>query len=260
MITHESAASDHYAEKAKHYDAFNEERSVVMNRQLETLFRQQNVQTVLDLTCGTGSQVFWLQRGGFDVVGYDINPEMIQVARQKAAKAQLNLTFETGDMRTTQAGAFDAVITIFNAVGHLTRADFATAMKNINANLKPGGLYVFDIFNLDYLMDGDNITKFTVDWLEPSGDYVARKIQYSTISHDGIMASYDIYHEQKGNEPPRITNAYQTLQVYRQEELEVMLAEAGFCVQHISEPDGKHFHPTTSERMLVVAQKEKAIA
>lgn len=37
-------------------------------------------------------------------------------------------------------------------------------MKNINKNLTPGGLYIFDIFNLGYLTDKDNITKLTISY------------------------------------------------------------------------------------------------
>jgi hypothetical protein len=50
-------------------------------------------------------------------------------------------------MRTLKIGLFDAVITISNAVGHLTKAGFEKAMRSINKNLKEGGIYIFDIFN-----------------------------------------------------------------------------------------------------------------
>ena len=59
----------------------------------------------------------------------------------------------------SQVGQFDAVITIFNAVGHLTKQDFKKAIQNIYTNLNDRGLYVFDIYNLNYLLYKDNITK-----------------------------------------------------------------------------------------------------
>ena len=45
-------------------------------------------------------------------------------------------------------------------------------------------------------------------------DITAREIQYRTINTDGILASYDIYHRQKGNDKPKISKTFQTLQVY----------------------------------------------
>ena len=66
---------------------------------------------------------------------------------------KIDVKFIDGDMRTLKAGKFDAVITIFNAVGHLTKASFVKAMKNIHQNLKSGGIYVFDILNLEAMTD-----------------------------------------------------------------------------------------------------------
>ena len=255
MTTHSSAPSTHYDLKAEHYDAFNEERSRQMNQCLEVLLKHHGVHSVLDLACGTGSQVFWLHRAGFRVAGVDINERMLQVARQKAHQVGLSIPFSLGDMRTTQAGTFDAVITMFNAVGHLTREDFQKAMHNIHQNLRPGGVYVFDNFNLDYLLYEDNITKFTVDWLTRNGDVQARKIQYSSISSDGVMASYDIYHEQKGEAEPNIQTAYQTLQVYSAEQLREMLEANGFKVVQQMDVHGGAFHKTDSERVMIVAER-----
>ncbi len=79
-------------------------------------------------------------------------------------------------MRTMQAGKFDAVITIFNAIGHLTRSDFEKAMKNIYGNLNEKGIYVFDIFNLSYFLKDDNITKLTIDWQKKLGNRRLREI------------------------------------------------------------------------------------
>ncbi len=133
---------------------------------------------------------------------------MLNIAKNKAKKEKLNIKFIQGDMRTTKVGKFDAVITIFNAVGHLTKHDFESAMQNIHANLNDGGRYIFDIFNLSYLLKDDNITKLTIDWQTKSENTTAREIQYSTISYDGVLASYDIYHEQRGSNKPKIANAF----------------------------------------------------
>ena len=86
--------------------------------------KKHKVKSVLDLTCGTGSQVFWLAERGFKVTGYDINEKMLEIAKNKAKKKNLTIKFTKGDMRTIKAGKFDAVLTIFNAIGHLTKKDF----------------------------------------------------------------------------------------------------------------------------------------
>ena len=75
--------------------------------------------------------------------------DLIKQAQAKANQLDLEIPFEVADMRTAHKGQFDAVISIFSAIGHLTITDFEIALKNISANLKSHGLYIFDIFNLE---------------------------------------------------------------------------------------------------------------
>lgn len=253
---HKSALSTHYDKESQSYDLFNEKSSVVVNQYLEALFKKYKVKTVLDLACGTGSQVFWLTKKGFQVVGVDINTRMLKLAKEKANKLNLNIKFVRGDMRTTFMGEFDAVVTIFNAIGHLTKQDFKKSIKNVHANLKPNGLYVFDIFNLNYLLEGDNITKLTIDWLKKSNGKAIREIQYSTISLDGILASYDIYHERNAAKAKeKISKAFQTLQVYNRIQLKDILESQGFKVIKQCAIDGSRCNETKTERILTIARK-----
>ncbi len=255
FISHISAKSSHYDQESEHYDAFNEENSKPINQLIEKICAEHSVSSVLDLTCGTGSQVFWLAQHGYKVVGSDINQKMLEIAKAKALKQRLDIQFVEGDIRTSQLGKFDAVITIFNAVGHLTKQDFELAMQNIHSNLKDHGLYIFDIFNLSYLLEGDNITKLTIDEQRVTGDTVAREIQYSTIDAEGVLASYDIYHRQKGSGEPEISNAFQTLQVYSAAQLKDMLKRNRFEVFDQCDIDGSKFLESESERVFTVARK-----
>lgn len=256
-MKHVSIQPSHYDKEAESYDAFNEQRSKIINQCIESILRQHKVKKVVDLSCGTGSQVLFLAQRGYDAVGFDINEKMLNIAKDKAAKEVLEIKFEQGDMRTTNAGTFDAVITIFNAIGHLTKDDFEATINNVSHNLVAGGLYIFDIFNLNYLLQDNNITKLTIDWLKKVGDKVVREIQYSTISPDGVLASYDIYHEQKGDNKPKISHAFQTLQVYTADQLKELLQRNGFKVLQQCDVDGSEFNDISTERILTVAVKNK---
>ncbi len=137
-LPHTSAKPSHYDESAEVYDIFNEKKSYLINQTIKNILKKHHVKTVLDLTCGTGSQVLHLAKNGYKVTGSDISEKMLQIAREKALQENLNVQFIKGDMRTIQAGQFDAAITIFNAVGHLTKSDFENALQNIRNNLKYG--------------------------------------------------------------------------------------------------------------------------
>jgi ubiquinone/menaquinone biosynthesis C-methylase UbiE len=253
--THSSAKPSHYNKEAESYDAFNEKNSEQINHLIEKILKDHKVKTVLDLTCGTGSQVFWLAKRGYEIIGADINAKMLNIAKHKAKQEKLPLKFLKGDMRTIRVGEFDAVITIFNAIGHLTKIDFEEAMRNIHKNLKESGLYIFDIFNLNYLLEENNITKLTIDWQKVVGDTKVREIQYSTISEEGILASYDTYFEEKGVNKPKISRSSQTLQVYSANQLREMLERNGFQVLDQCGFDGSKIIENTTERIFTIAKK-----
>ena len=252
---HKSAASTHYDAESATYDGFNEINSQLINSTIEGLLTKHKAENILDLSCGTGSQVFWLHNKGFIVHGVDISPSMLKIARKKAKQQGLTIKFQRGDMRTTRAGEFDAVLTIFNAVGHLTKRDFIKTMRNAYANLQPGGLYIFDIFNLNYLLAKDHITRLTMDNLTMIGNTQHREVQYSTINSQGVLASYDFYYTQRGSAAPKLKTAAQTLQVYTRQQLKDMLQRCGFSVLRQCNIDGGRLSETKIERILTVARK-----
>lgn len=245
-----------YKKLPEFFDAHNiGDDTELKNSVLENLLKKHQVRTVLDLTCGTGSQVLFLAKCGYEVIGSDFSPELLKIARKKAKEAKLNLRFIDGDMRTIKVGKFDATITMFNAIGHLTKAGFEKAIKNIGKNLKDGGIYVFDIFNIEALSD-EVVSNFAMYKHKKFGDTGLHSIQCSTIDRkNGFLTSYD-YHvlQKKAEEPTRINNKF-SLQVYNTKELREMLARCGFRTLEQYDIDGSKFLTKKSISILTVAQK-----
>src|SRR5438876_10642564 len=57
---------------------------------------------LLDLACGTGRMALRMAAQGYQVTGVDIVPEMIELARQKAAERALSVEWVVADARTFQ--------------------------------------------------------------------------------------------------------------------------------------------------------------
>lgn len=247
-----------YNKDAEYEEANNEDtpNSRTTNRTIEKILKKYKVRTVLDLTCGTGSQVFWLLKRGYQVTGSDISRGMLKIAERKAKKEKINIKFLRGDMRTINVGKFDAAITIFNAVGHLTKSDFEKTMRNIHGNLNKGGIYVFDILNLNYAQGGDNITKLSYEMIKTLGKSKIRTIQHSIINNKGILISYTTIYEQKGSGNLKISKGVATLQLYRAKELKEMLNRNGFKVLGQYGIDGSKFLDKQTERIVTVARKQ----
>lgn len=241
-------------EELFHKDTTNEK---ITNRTIEKILKKYKVKTVLDLTCGTGSQVFYLLKKGFQVTGADISTGMMKIAKRKAQKEKIKVKFLHGDMRTIHAGNFDAAITIFNAIGHLTKAGFAKTMRNIHRNLNDGGIYIFDILNLNYVLDKDNIMKMSLERMGASGNTKVRELQHSIIDNGGILTSYTIFYTQKAGQTTKVASKNTiTLQLYTASELKKMLNKNGFKVLHQCGINGSKFNEKKTERIVTIAKKQ----
>lgn len=246
-----------YQQMPEYFDAHNvNEQTEIKNALIEKLLKEQKVKTVLDMTCGTGSQVFYLVERGYKVVGSDFSPALLDRARAKAKEMNRHITFIDGDMRTVEAGNFDAVITIFNAIGHLTKADFEKALQNIHANLNNDGVYIFDIFNLQAITD-NVIGDFKIDIESVINDVKIRHIQHSEIDREkGLLTSHDHYTISKQDEKPEIhTNTF-SLQIYTAEELKIILERNGFKVIREYDMEGNDLVADKSLNILIVARKK----
>ena len=226
------------------------------NAVIDHLLRKQNVKTVLDMTCGSGSQVFYLNERGYQIKGSDFSPALLRQARKKAKEQNLDLTFIDGDMRNLHVGQFDAVITMFNAIGHVNKPDFAKTMLNIHENLKDGGIYIFDIFNLSAITD-EVIDSFKMDIQTTKDGIKISNQQHSEINRENrLLTSHDRYTiTKKGCEPEIFTNSF-SLQIYTAQELKAMLEQIGFELVYQYDVYGNEFIADKSLNILTVGRKK----
>lgn len=107
------------------------------------------VSLVLDLCCGTGSMTLALDALGYDMIGADISPDMLAVAREKAAEAgrAARILFLCQDMRALELyGTVQAVTCTLDALNHVDGAgDLARVFALVHNYLEPGGLFLFDL-------------------------------------------------------------------------------------------------------------------
>lgn len=246
-----------YDQFCKFEETFHKEspNEINTNKTIQKFLEKYKVKNVLDLTCGTGSQVFWLLKRGFNVIGSDISRGMLKIAKQKAKKEKLKATFYHGDMRTTKIGKFDAAITIFNAIGHLRKKDFEKTLRNIHKNLNPGGIYIFDILNLTYVLNHD-ITKLSHEFIKTIGKTTIREIQHSIIDNKGILYSYTTFYTQTKLGKLKTEHCTATLQLYTSKELKNMLAKNGFKMMGQFGINGEKFSEKKTERILTIAKKQ----
>ncbi|MGC8472567.1 MAG: class I SAM-dependent methyltransferase [Acidimicrobiales bacterium] len=95
--------------------------------------------TVLDAGCGTGRVAIELARRGVDVVGVDLDPAMLEVARRKAPE----LDWRYADLATLDLGRrFDLVVMAGNVLLFVSPGAEAAVVERMAAHLAPGGRLV----------------------------------------------------------------------------------------------------------------------
>lgn len=100
---------------------------------------------VVDLACGTGNVSFALHHLGYEVTGVDRSEAMLQVAREKATGTSVE--FVQRDLRQLAGlGVFDAATCLYDSINYLLApADIDAALRGVQAMVRPGGLFIFDI-------------------------------------------------------------------------------------------------------------------
>jgi 2-polyprenyl-3-methyl-5-hydroxy-6-metoxy-1,4-benzoquinol methylase len=242
---------------AEHYDVLERDGEAITNRIndfLDSVFKKHHVKAVLDVACGTGAQAIGLVKKGYQVNACDYSSSMLNLARKKAVG--INLCFEEKDMRSSQYGQFDAVIAIFNVVAHVNKEDLKKTLKNIWLNLRKGGLFIFDIINLECIMKGNNSVGWYIDTInEASGiKYVRFTKEELNKSTHLLKVSHKTY-VQKPNERMVSKKESWELQLYTEEELMHLIKSAGFEILDIYGENWKEFNHNNSLSAYFVLKK-----
>ncbi|HVT12144.1 MAG TPA: class I SAM-dependent methyltransferase [Fimbriimonadaceae bacterium] len=182
--------------------------------------QQYKPKTILDVCCGTGTMCELLTDEGFALSGFDISPGMIQVAREKAARKELDIRYEVFDAAEVDMGeTYDAAFSFFDSLNNILDPDrLQMAFDRIFEHLNPGGSFIFDL-NSAYafeqkMFDQANMranAKLKYKWV---GDYDPKS----------RIITVDMRFWRGGEEFTEV----HTQRAYSEEEIRSMLAQSGF--------------------------------
>lgn len=181
---------------------------------------------VLDLACGTGTLTLEYARDGHRVVGVDISPDMIAVARQKAAARQLPAEFRVGDAAelSEEPGAFGLCISLFDSLNYVTDpARLQESFRRVRKVLMDGGLFIFDLntsvalerrmFDQEDLTPGESVRYRWRSTYDPATRLCRVNMEFWVRNADGTEDSFVEVHWQRA---------------YSDDEVRHMLSAAGF--------------------------------
>jgi ubiquinone/menaquinone biosynthesis C-methylase UbiE len=209
---------------------------------------------VLDLACGTGNVSELLVREGYTVTGVDIAPDMIAEARRKADRDSLSVGYFVQDAAELDLpdARFDLCISLFDSLNYIIEpVRLAMAIRRVAQHLEPGGLFIFDI-NSEFALknrffDQDNLAhpeeRLMYDW-------------DSSYSEQARLCRVDMkfwYREDTGER--RQFDECHVQYAYRADEVQKMLADAGFEDISIYQAYTLRAPTKTSDRLFFVSRK-----
>ena len=133
--------------------------------QLATLIESEwpGRRTVLDVSCGIGTQALGLAQRGYAVTGSDLSGQEIERAKREATRWGVPLVLSVADMRqahTHHGSGFDVVLSCDNSLPHLlTDQDILTALREMLACLSVGGGCVISVRDYAREERGKNLVK-----------------------------------------------------------------------------------------------------
>jgi SAM-dependent methyltransferase len=107
-------------------------------------------EAILEVACGTGRVALRLAQDGFNVLGLDLSPAMLAIARAESFGLS-NIRWVQSDMRSFELGeAFGlAIIPGHSFQNILTSADQVSTLTSIHRHLVPGGILAIHLDHQD---------------------------------------------------------------------------------------------------------------
>lgn len=224
----------------KHRDlqgAYNEVRSM-----MEWLELPEGSE-VLDLCCGMGRHSLVLTDFGFKVTGVDLSEALLAEARRKDTGGEVR--WVRGDMREVPLDdTFDAVVNLFTSFGYFEDdAENVRVLREIKRLLKPGGSFIIDYLNPQYIAD-----HLVPESERTDGSVLIRerrRIENGFVKKQIVLS--------EGGEERTYE---ERVKLYDRERFDALLKEAGLAADRLyGGYDASPYEPETSPRMIYVGRK-----
>lgn len=223
------------------YDSINKQAED-LNYIIENYWKGK-VSTILDASCGIGTQALGLAKLGFKVTGSDISSKEIKRAKTEAELRKLKIKFSIADMRELSGHhkqKYDLVISCDNSLPHLlSDNDITKALIQFYKCVRTGGGILVSL--RDYAKENLKGIQLKPYKIRRIGDtkYIIYQVWEFTDSEHYSISMYFI--EDKGTKDCKISvfrSKYYAITVDRIVEL---MKKVGFI--DIRRYDNKYFQP-----------------
>lgn len=205
---------------------------------------------VVDLGCGTGNMTVRLAKDGYDMIGVDLSPEMLEIARDKCSDQVLLLH---QDMRELDLyGSVSAVVCICDGMNYLLEPeDLIQTFKRVAAFLEKDGVFIFDMkttYFYEQILGNQTIAENREDasfiW-ENEYHSESRINEYLLTVYRLVSDGQDLFER---------TDEYHRQRAYPWEQMRDLMITAGLHLEAVYEAFTRKAPEAESERLYFVAR------
>lgn len=141
-----------------------EERIAQASKEVDILLRCLKehgfkARSVLDLNCGIGRHSVELGKRGINVLGTDLSPRYIEIAKERAKEEGVEdkVRFQVADMRRialvlSDEKPFDGIINLFTSFGFYDDKTNDVILRQCCQLVRPEGFFFLEIINRDWIV------------------------------------------------------------------------------------------------------------
>jgi cyclopropane fatty-acyl-phospholipid synthase-like methyltransferase len=181
---------------------------------------------VLDLGCGTGTNLRSLAKLGHQCVGVDQSEQFIEWASAKSKHMDENLKFFHAEMHEFESDLkFDLVMSLFVALNYVCYEKLPLIFENVKSHLNPDGVFIIDIGHM--LNFVEDYRPYIIAHHSQGDILITRWITHTIKPHKSIWKHNETLLVNNAGKLEMYHECYEQ-QVLKVNELKYMLNQVGF--------------------------------
>jgi len=209
---------------------------------------------ILELCCGTGRLTLPIAMNGYDISGVDNSYTMLEKAKLKASKANLNIEFIEADIRTLNlTEKYDLIFIPFNSIHHLYKnEDLFKVFSVVKKHLKEQGLFLLDCFNpnIQFIVENEKEQKEIAEYSTNDGREIL--IKQTMRFENKTQINRIEWHYYINGKFDSIQNL--DMRLFFPQELDTYLTWNGFKIRHKFGDFEEEAFNDNSEKQIFVCQ------